>query len=127
VAPITIRDLQRFVDALWDWGILDGCFGNTRIKPTDIDGLVERNGQFLLLEAKGPNAPIPYGQEITFKNLLKTGIFTVIVIWGNPGKPEHMQIYRPDCPAKKREAGLADLRRVVSEWYRCADSFRANA
>ena len=51
---MTINDPVKFCAGLWDWGILNGCFGDTLIKPTDIDGFVERNGKFLFFETKSP-------------------------------------------------------------------------
>jgi hypothetical protein len=41
---MTINKLDAYVAGLWDWVCLDGCFGDTKIRPTDIDGLVERRG-----------------------------------------------------------------------------------
>ncbi len=120
---LTINDLDRFVGALWDWGILDGCFGNTKIKPSDLDGLVERNGKFLVLEAKGPGVPIKTGQLMTIKALRETGLFTVIVVWGEQNCPQEMQIYYP-MPYKigsRCSAGLNDLRQAVSSWYKYAN------
>ncbi len=40
---MTIRSKEVFLQGLWDWAVLDGCFGNTRIRPTDVDGLIERH------------------------------------------------------------------------------------
>ena len=124
---MTIRNLQRFNDALWDWAILDGCFGNTRIAPTDVDGMVERNGQFLFLEAKGPSAVIPVGQRITFEHALNTGIFTVIVVWGRPNEPEAMMVCRLGRMGQKVPATLTDLRQAVADWYRSADKTAIHA
>ena len=113
---MTIRSLEKFNAALWDWGCLDGCFGQSRISPTDIDGIVEHRGRFLLLEAKGPKASVSRGQGIMFDHLMRTGIFTVFVIWGSPGAPVRGQLW----PAKPRPCDLAGLRRVVSGWYAVA-------
>ena len=66
---MTIKNLEAFVENLWDWGFLDECFPGTRIRVTDIDGLVERNGHFLLIEAKSPGKDIPTGQRILFDRL----------------------------------------------------------
>lgn len=123
---MTIRNSKLFMDSLWDWGILDGCFGDTRIKPTDLDGLVERNGNILILEGKSPGKPITKGQEIVFNQFLLINkivgyrVFTIIVIWGTPNEPERIQQwgYTP-C-----DAGLEELRRVVSSWFNWASKNR---
>jgi hypothetical protein len=87
-----INNKKAFDNALWNWDILNGCFGTGKIKPTDIDGLVERNGQFLLIEAKGPGVPVKMAQDIVHRNLISLKCFTVIVIWGNPGRPIEIKI-----------------------------------
>lgn len=114
---MTIRNLDAFVNALWDWGILDGCFGSSRIHPTDIDGLIERKGRFLLLETKSPNKEIPKGQQVMFDHLIGLGCFTVIVLWGEPNRPDFIQIWGKD----KKPTCLDDFRKLVSRWYRWAD------
>lgn len=116
---MTIEDPVRYVEGIWDWGILKGCFGDTRIEPTDVDGLVERNGHFLLLEAKAPGVPVKQGQWWTFNALRNTGYFTIIVVWGQTNAPEAMQVlYPPPLAAgPKKQADLNDLRNVVSWWF----------
>lgn len=87
---MTIRNMNSFISSLWDWSILDGCFGNTKIGVSDIDGVVERNGHTLFLETKRPNVPIPLGQHVMFDTWRKTGFATVIVIFGQADNPQHM-------------------------------------
>ncbi len=113
-ASWTIRNIDTFVHTLWDWACLDGCFGQTRIKPTDVDGLIERRGKFLLIEAKSPGVTIPTGQSIMFDSLLKTGVFTIIVVWGQSNNPERLQIWgnRPIT------ANLEIFREKVTQWYK---------
>jgi len=118
---MTIRSMEAFVASIWDWAILDGCFGNTRIRPTDIDGLVERNGLFLLLEGKGPNVPVPLAQRILFERLRQTGLFTIVVVWGEPNSPAAMQVMTRRGQGKRKPASMADLRRIVKRWFRYAD------
>lgn len=80
---MTINNPVEFCAGLWDWHILAGCFGKTKIMPTDVDGFVERKGNFLWLETKKENVLIPNGQLITFMTLIKTGYFTIFIIWGD--------------------------------------------
>lgn len=119
---MTINNIQAFIGGLWDWAILDGCFGNTRIKPADSDGIVERNGLLLILEAKGPNVELPTGQRIMFANLAKRGTATTIVVWGDPGQPTHYMVFHKRQKPKRKPCNLAILRRAVSNWYKWADS-----
>ena len=119
---MTIRNKEQFMASLWDWGILKGCFGDTNISPTDVDGLVERNGQFLLLEAKSPGTEIPKGQDILFKRLVEVDRWTVLVIWGKPGKPEKIRVITHYGDSIMPEANLFLLRAMVSDWFREAES-----
>lgn len=117
---MTINNPQAFVESLWDWGVLKGCFGETRIEPTDIDGFVERNGRFLILETKGPGVPVTMGQEITFRKLKQTGLFTTFVIWGEPGNPIEMRIIARECDLEI-EADIGVLREWVTKWFKWAN------
>jgi hypothetical protein len=119
---MTIHNKQAFMDALWDWAVLDGCFGNTNISPSDVDGEVERNGHFLVLEAKGPRAFVTQGQQIKFNRHAQRGD-TVMVIWGEPGKPERLQIWRPYEGVQKLIPCTLEMFRIaVSHWFEWADS-----
>jgi hypothetical protein len=115
--PVTIRNIDNFVDSLWDWGFLDDCFGGTRIKVSDLDGIVERHGNVLILETKSPGAPIPKGQEILFNTLTSQSGFTVLVIWGDANKPVEAQVWgRPRVPADEKR-----IKDFVASWYKRAD------
>ncbi len=105
---------------MWDWSILNGCFGETRIAPTDIDGLVERNGTFLYLETKHPNVEIKRGQMLTLLRLVATGFFTVLVIWGERNQPQKIR-FMSSAKSCEFDADLDKLRDIVSRWYLWAD------
>lgn len=115
---MSIRNIDSFVKNLWDWKILDGCFGKSRISPTDIDGLVERRGKFLMLEGKSLGKDVPTGQQIMFNNLVKTGVFTIIIVWGDPNAPETIQVWGKE----KVVADISIFRKEVEKWYNSVDS-----
>jgi len=121
---MTIRNMEKFASSIWDWGILDGCFGDTRIKPTDIDGCIERNGHSLFIETKGPGVPVPDGQVIMFRNWVKTGVISVLVIWGETNKPQEMMMYTFWGEKSKRPIDLDGLKKAVSSWYEWANQQR---
>ncbi|HPU62135.1 MAG TPA: hypothetical protein PK300_08395 [Bacillota bacterium] len=118
---MTINNINAFMSGLWDWSILDGCFGNTKIKVTDIDGMVERNGNILMLEAKGPNVPVTTGQRIMFENIRYNPAITILVVWGNPGNPTHIMQYNSSGVTNRCECDLNAFRAIVAEWYDRAD------
>jgi hypothetical protein len=121
---MTIRNMKNFISGIWDWGFLDQCFPGTKIRVTDIDGFVERNGNFLVLEAKQPGLEIPKGQRILFENMQKTGLFTVVVVWGKKNAVEALQVYYPgyDKPNPKKPATNENLQRIVKWWSNHASS-----
>lgn len=90
---MTIRNKDVYMGNLWDWGFLDDCFGGTRIRVTDLDGVVERKGHFLYLEAKSPGKDVPKGQQIMFNHLIAEKNKAVLVIWGKPNVPEMAQFW----------------------------------
>jgi len=114
---MTIRNKEVFIDNLWDWGFLDDCFGNTRIRVTDVDGLVERKGHFLLMETKSPGKDIPRGQAILFDALASQPNWHVLVIWGEPNAPVSAQVW--GC--RPMMADMAKIREIVRRWYQYAD------
>jgi len=114
---MTIRNKDNYMACLWDWGFLDDCFGGTRIRVTDVDGLVERRGHFLLIEAKSSGAPIPKGQAILFDALVKNPKWHVLVVWGATNKPDAAQFWG----RKKFDADEEKMKEVVRRWYNMAN------
>ena len=52
-----------------------------KVAPTDIDGVLERNGRFLVMEYKAPGVSLPMGQRILLRRLVALGM-DVLVCWG---------------------------------------------
>lgn len=87
--PETIKYGKTFLDSappsfdgVFDWSFTQGCFGETKITPMDLDGVIERKGNFLVFETKNEGVNIPRGQKILLKSLHDIGVFTIIVLWG---------------------------------------------
>ena len=68
-------------DGVFDWAWMEGCFGKN-ITPMDLDGMVERMGQFIVFETKDVGVEIPKGQQITLNALYDLGVFTVVFVYG---------------------------------------------
>lgn len=121
---MTIQNPVKFVEGLWDWEILDGCFGKTKIKCSDLDGCVERRGKVLVIETKSPGAKLDEndGQYIMFKNMVKHNHITVFVVWGNNGKPERIQeFHRGGNILPIQDIDLDGLKNRVEKWFEWAD------
>jgi hypothetical protein len=118
-----IKDMEKYIANLWDWQILDGCFGNRGISPTDLDGAVERNKHLLVLETKSPGVEVPKGQEILFKSLVETAKAKVVVVWGRRNQPERARLYDSFHPDGMDidDVDLPRLRSYVTRWFEWAD------
>lgn len=127
---MTVNNPELYNDGFWDWAILDGCFGATKIAPTDIDGCVERGGHILIIETKKPGAKIKDGQLYTFEAMVATGVITVFVVWGTKNHPVQMQEFhlaksgKEVTPIGPYDANLDKFRERVSAWYQMADNHR---
>lgn len=118
---MTIENPKIYLEELWDWACFKDCFYPSKIEPTDIDGQVERNNRFLILEAKRPGVPLKRGQEIMLdaymnvNKIAKIQIFTVIVFWGYAAtcEIEQVQIW----PRKIVRADFDYLHGLVRRWY----------
>lgn len=121
---MNIRNEHAARNSLWDWTPLNECFRGTNIRVTDIDGFVERNGKFLVIETKKPKDEIPQGQSITFDALLKTGYFTVILVWGPRNVPQEIRVLTRDERKNKHylKADTDLLKKIVAEWFLYADA-----
>lgn len=115
---MTIHNWDAFRRSIWDWAGLRPCFPRG-IEPTDLDGFVEINGRFLVLEGKGPGVPLKEGQRKTFERLFRLnrtieGVFTVIVIWGDAEacRVDRLQFW-PSAPI---EADWAQFLAYVRAW-----------
>ena len=106
---MTINNPHLYIAGVWDWAILDGCFGQTRIRPTDVDGLVERNGKCLFIETKAPGVAIPYGQRLMHKALLEVG-FAVMIVWGETNAPCSIKLMTPSTTRTYETADIDTFR-----------------
>lgn len=115
-----IRNEDYYMDGIWDWSILRGCFGQTKIEPTDIDGCIERHGHKLFIETKQPGTDMPLGQSITLDSMTMDG-HTVIVVWGKKNHPERIRVITPFGQEDLEQADLETFRGIVSRWFAWAD------
>ena len=108
------------------FNLLADAFGGA-IRPTDIDGQVERQGYFLTFEWKQRGGGIPQGQDIMFKNQTRLLHFesnqpacTVFVVWHEPGMPHEVYqlcVYRRGIKGPELQANIEYLWNQCFEWY----------
>ena len=67
-----------------DYGAFMGLVpDNPNFCPSNIDGIAERNGKFLVMEWKRPNEKVSKGQQYLLQAFAKTPNFTVVIVQGN--------------------------------------------
>jgi len=67
-----------------DYGAFKGLIPtNQNFCPSNIDGIAERNGKFLVMEWKRPQERLSEGQRKLLQAFAKTPNFTVLIIEGN--------------------------------------------
>lgn len=113
-----IRNREHFEASWWDWSVYNECFYPTKIRITDVDGLVERRGNFLLIETKMPGASVPTGQSILFDQIAKSSKWNVIVIWGDTGAPQTYQLWGD----AKKKASTKRMKAIFRRWFELAES-----
>jgi hypothetical protein len=128
---VTIRHPSAFsrarpagFDGVFDWDFLVPAFRGTRITPMDIDAIIERNGQFLIIETKSPGKTVPVGQQITFRALMALGCFHIFFVIGKTDDEiEGLAEWHPGRidPPEPLPADAARVVRRVAAWFAWAD------
>ena len=119
-----IRNVAKFqewlpagFDGQFHWEFLKGAFGPA-IMPMDFDGVIERNGRFLVLETKSSeNVSIPIGQRRSLKAACKTGFFSVMVIYGKSQESiTAYSVWHKDRE-DNRKGNCNDVYTAAAKWY----------
>ncbi len=114
---MNIRSGETYGSSFWDWTALNGCFAPTRIRVSDIDGIVERHGEFLWIETKYPGEPIEEGQAIMHAAAAATGRFTILLIWGEPNHPIKYTLTHGAASENGLVNTMAEIATVVRRWF----------
>lgn len=107
-----------------DWGWYKGILGRSkRVFPGDVDGLVEVNGRFLLIEWKyRKDAPESKGQARMLAALRRIPEFTVFEVAGDYSNPQQLTIHMHNCKTQQYPlSGKLALKQWMSNWAEWAD------
>lgn len=115
-----------YMDTLWDWSPYNGVFADTGIHISDIDGLVERNGQFLVLDGKRPgrdgSRAMKNGQTRAYLAMARIGIHVIVMHGQPPATVTHVRQWRPGGEyVPEVPATLADVVDIVASWFAHVD------
>jgi hypothetical protein len=106
-----------------DYGDFKGLItNNPNFVPSNVDGIAERNGRFLVMEWKRPGEKISTGQKMLLQALAKIpDRFTVIIINGNTDEETVINSFwllTIEGKPYKRGAGLESFKTFYKEWYK---------
>lgn len=100
-------------------GAFDDCFPG-RIGMSDVDGIVEISGKFLLLEWKSAGGAVTGGQRIMFEQLtrLAPSHITVVVVSGDPVSMHvsSVQVFKSGTGSLPIPCSLERLQRSITAW-----------
>jgi hypothetical protein len=100
---------------------------NLNLVPSNVDGILERNGQFLILEWKRPKEKISEGQRIMLQALAAKPSFMVVIIYGNTDNETVIDSYwvlTLEGKPVKAGIGFDSFKQWYRQWYELADGYK---
>lgn len=108
-----------------DYADLKGVIpSNPAFVPSNVDGICERKGKFLIMEWKRPNEKVSKGQAILLKALAAKDDFMVVIIYGNTDNSMVIDKYwllQKDGTPMHHGTGLEMFKQFYRQWYELAD------
>jgi hypothetical protein len=108
-----------------DYGDFKGLITlNPSFIPSNVDGIAERNGRFLILEWKRPGEKVSEGQKRLLQALAANTRFMVVIIYGNTDNGTNIDSYwllTPEGKPYKRGVGFESFKTFYREWYKWAN------
>lgn len=115
-----IRSAEAYTSSFWDWTSYNDLFAPTKIRISDIDGVVERNGHFLYIETKPPAEDVTTGQRIMHDAWTKKGD-AVLIVWGRQNTPERARLRWHDQVRDYDPCSESTVRKIIGNWFQWAN------
>ena len=116
-----MKSLRSTLASVADYGDLIGLIpSNPKFSPSDIDGICERKGNFLVMEWKRPGEKFSKGQEILLRALAKTPHFIVVIMYGDTDDGlnfSHCWLYDNKGNASKKYTTFEEFKEFFRLWY----------
>jgi hypothetical protein len=112
---MSLRDPEKYRDAAWDYSIFNDCFPGTKIRPSDIDFIVERKGHVLVIEFKPALDCLKDGQRYTLECLSRIPKFVVLFVIGEKNKP--VAYWHVPNWTNKVDIDLETLKTQMRKWF----------
>ena len=98
---------------------------NPKFLPSNVDGISERNGKFMIMEWKRPHERMSKGQEFLLKALAKTPNFVVIIIIGDTDNGMNIEKFYYLQPMGKNVligSSTQEFKDYYTSWYEWANN-----
>ena len=92
--------------------------------PSNVDGIAERKGKFLIMESKRPNEKSSKGQQYMLQALANKPDFIVVIIRGdtdNGVKIQNFYLVQPQGGCILIGNGWESFKAYYKQWYEWAD------
>jgi hypothetical protein len=129
-----MKSMRNLFPKVVDYGELIGLIpSNEKFSPSDIDGICERNGQFLIMEWKRPKddnyegEKVSYGQQRLLQALAAKEGFIVIIVYGHSDdgmKVDKFFRVQPQGPCIHLGVGTQMFKKFYQQWYELADGYK---
>ena len=95
--------------------------------PSNVDGIAERNGNFLIMEWKRDAEKVSEGQKRLLQALASNPRFMVVIIYGNTDDGTIIDSYwllTPEGKPVKTGIGFESFKQFYKDWYILADGYK---
>ena len=111
-----------------DYGDFKGLIeSNPLFLPSNVDGIAERNGHFLIMEWKRDAEKVSEGQKRLLQALAFNPRFMVVIIYGNTDDGTVIDSYwllTPEGKPVKTGIGFESFKQFYKDWYILADGYK---
>ena len=111
-----------------DYGDFKGLIeSNPLFIPSNVDGIAERNGHFLIMEWKRDAEKVSEGQKRLLQALAFNPRFMVVIIYGNTDDGTLIDSYwllTPEGKPVKTGIGFESFKQFYKDWYILADGYK---
>jgi hypothetical protein len=111
-----------------DYGDFKGLIeSNPLFIPSNVDGIAERNGHFLIMEWKRDAEKVSEGQKRLLQALASNPRFMVVIIYGNTDDGTIIDSYwllTPEGKPVKTGIGFESFKEFYRDWYTLADGYK---
>ena len=111
-----------------DYGDFKGLIeSNPLFIPSNVDGIAERNGHFLIMEWKRDAEKVSEGQKRLLQALASNPRFMVVIIYGNTDDGTVIDSYwllTPEGKPVKTGIGFESFKQFYKDWYILSDGYK---